>query len=90
MRLQLSLSLILFLVVSHKGFSQDVGDTNIGNDSIKLYVIAIEKVTRHPLNGVVILNSKGGKLSKRDPDVEPVTTYRDMGILPNALINFNL
>lgn len=36
----------------------------------------------------LILSNGGGKLSKRDPEVYPVTEYREMGILPDALINF--
>jgi glutamyl-tRNA synthetase len=36
----------------------------------------------------LILSEGGGKMSKRDPNVYPVTDYREMGILPDALINF--
>ena len=36
----------------------------------------------------LILSEGGGKMSKRDPNVYPVTQYREMGILPDALINF--
>lgn len=36
----------------------------------------------------LILSEGGGKLSKRDPNVYPVTEYREMGILPDAIINF--
>lgn len=36
----------------------------------------------------LILSEGGGKMSKRDPNVYPVTEYRAMGILPDALINF--
>lgn len=36
----------------------------------------------------LILSEGGGKMSKRDPNVYPVTDYRVMGILPDALINF--
>jgi len=36
----------------------------------------------------LILSEGGGKLSKRDPNVYPVTQYREMGILPDALTNF--
>ena len=78
MRFQLSLSLILFLVVSHIGLSQDVGDTNIGNDSIKLYVVTIEKVSRHPLQGVVILNLKGDTIGLSDEKGEAVGRVHKM------------
>jgi len=57
MKLHFSLSLIMLLILSQYGFSQEKGYG--GNDSIKLYVIAIEKVSRHPLNNVAILNSVG-------------------------------
>lgn len=36
----------------------------------------------------LILSEGGGKMSKRDPNVYPVTEYREMGILPDAIINF--
>ncbi len=70
MRLQFSLSIVLFLVLSHIGFSQDKG--NSGNDSIRLHVTTIEKVTRHPLNVVAILNSKGDTIVLSDKKGEAV------------------
>ncbi len=36
----------------------------------------------------LIMSPRGGKLSKRDPEVIPALEYRDIGILPEALINF--
>lgn len=36
----------------------------------------------------LILSPRGGKLSKRDPEVMPVLEYRNQGILPEALLNF--
>ncbi len=36
----------------------------------------------------LIMSPRGGKLSKRDPEVIPALEYRDLGILPEALINF--
>lgn len=36
----------------------------------------------------LIMSPRGGKLSKRDPEVIPTLEYRDLGILPEALINF--
>ena len=72
MRLQLLLSIILIQVLSQKGFSQDEGNSKSSNDSINLYIKAIEKVTRHPLNGVAILNSKGDTIVLSDEKGEAV------------------
>lgn len=36
----------------------------------------------------LIMSPRGGKLSKRDPEVIPALEYKDIGILPEALINF--
>jgi len=36
----------------------------------------------------LILSPRGGKLSKRDPEVLPILTYRERGYLPDALLNF--
>lgn len=36
----------------------------------------------------LIMSPRGGKLSKRDPEVIPTLEYKDLGILPEALINF--
>ncbi len=36
----------------------------------------------------LIMSPRGGKLSKRDPEVIPALEYRDKGILPEALLNF--
>ncbi len=36
----------------------------------------------------LIMSPRGGKLSKRDPEVVPAFEYKDQGILPEALINF--
>lgn len=36
----------------------------------------------------LIMSPRGGKLSKRDPEVIPTLEYRDIGILPEALVNF--
>lgn len=36
----------------------------------------------------LILSPRGGKLSKRDPEVIPVLEYRNLGFLPDALLNF--
>lgn len=36
----------------------------------------------------LILSPRGGKLSKRDPEVIPALEYQNEGILPSALINF--
>lgn len=36
----------------------------------------------------LILSPRGGKLSKRDPEVVPVLEYRDQGFLSDALLNF--
>lgn len=36
----------------------------------------------------LIMSPRGGKLSKRDPEVIPAFDYREQGILPEALINF--
>jgi len=36
----------------------------------------------------LIMSPRGGKLSKRDPEVIPTLEYSDQGILPEALVNF--
>lgn len=36
----------------------------------------------------LIMSPRGGKLSKRDPEVIPAYEYKDQGILPESLINF--
>ncbi|MCA9353055.1 glutamate--tRNA ligase [Patescibacteria group bacterium] len=36
----------------------------------------------------LIMSPRGGKLSKRDPEVIPTLEYKDEGILPEALLNF--
>ena len=36
----------------------------------------------------LIMSPRGGKLSKRDPEVVPTLDYSNQGILPEALINF--
>ncbi|MCD5390033.1 MAG: glutamate--tRNA ligase [Candidatus Pacebacteria bacterium] len=36
----------------------------------------------------LIMSPRGGKLSKRDPEVIPAYEYKDQGILPEALVNF--
>lgn len=36
----------------------------------------------------LIMSPRGGKLSKRDPEVIPALEYRDHGILKDALLNF--
>ena len=70
MKLHFSLSLIMLLILAQYGFSQEKGYG--GNDSIKLYVIAIEKVSRHPLNNVAILNSVGDTVVLSDKKGEAV------------------
>lgn len=36
----------------------------------------------------LIMSPRGGKLSKRDPEVVPTLDYSNQGILPDALVNF--
>lgn len=36
----------------------------------------------------LIMSPRGGKLSKRDPEVMPILDYKEQGILPGSLINF--
>jgi glutamyl-tRNA synthetase len=36
----------------------------------------------------LIMSPRGGKLSKRDPEVVPALDYKKMGIIPEALLNF--
>jgi len=36
----------------------------------------------------LIMSPRGGKLSKRDPEVIPTLEYNEQGILPQALLNF--
>lgn len=36
----------------------------------------------------LIMSPRGGKLSKRDPEVKPILEYKEQGILPDALVNF--
>ncbi len=36
----------------------------------------------------LIMSPRGGKLSKRDPEVIPALEYKDEGVMPEALVNF--
>ena len=70
MRFLFSLTLILLLVLSQIGFSQN--EENISSDSIKLYVVTIEKVTRHSLHDVAILNSNNDTIALSDEKGEAI------------------
>lgn len=65
------------------------GQDHISNTARQILILEAMGFTR-PLYAHIplILSEGGGKMSKRDPNVYPVTEYREMGILPDALINF--
>lgn len=65
------------------------GQDHISNTARQILILEALGFTR-PLYAHIplILSEGGGKMSKRDPNVYPVTEYREMGILPDALINF--
>ncbi len=65
------------------------GQDHISNTARQILILEALGFTR-PLYAHIplILSEGGGKMSKRDPSVYPVTEYREMGILPDALINF--
>jgi len=65
------------------------GQEHINNTARQILILEALGFTR-PLYAHIplILSEGGGKMSKRDPNVYPVIQYREMGILPDALINF--
>jgi glutamyl/glutaminyl-tRNA synthetase len=65
------------------------GQDHISNTARHILILEALGFTR-PLYAHIplILSEGGGKMSKRDPNVYPVTEYRELGILPDALINF--
>lgn len=65
------------------------GQDHISNTARQILILEAMGFSR-PLYAHIplILSEGGGKMSKRDPNVYPVTEYREMGILPDALINF--
>jgi len=71
MRLVFSFTLILLLALSYIGYSQN--KENISSDSIKLYVVAIEKVSRHSIQGVAILNSNNDTIALSDEKGEAIS-----------------
>lgn len=65
------------------------GQDHISNTARQILILEALGFTRPFYAHIpLILSEGGGKMSKRDPNVYPVTEYREMGILPDALINF--
>lgn len=65
------------------------GQDHISNTARQILILEACGFTRPQYAHIpLILSEGGGKMSKRDPNVYPVTDYREMGILPDALINF--
>lgn len=65
------------------------GQEHINNTARQILILEALGFTR-PLYAHIplIMSPRGGKLSKRDPEVIPALEYRDHGILKEALINF--
>ncbi len=65
------------------------GQEHINNTARQILILEALGFTRPSYAHIpLILSEGGGKMSKRDPNVYPVIQYREMGILPDALINF--
>ncbi len=65
------------------------GQEHINNTARQILILEALGFTRPNYAHIpLIMSPRGGKLSKRDPEVVPVLGYRDQGILPNALLNF--
>jgi glutamyl-tRNA synthetase len=65
------------------------GQEHINNTARQILILEALGFTRPNYAHIpLIMSPRGGKLSKRDPEVVPVLGYRDQGILPDALLNF--
>jgi glutamyl-tRNA synthetase len=65
------------------------GQEHINNTPRQILILEALGFTRPEYAHIpLIMSPRGGKLSKRDPEVIPTLEYKDLGILPEALINF--
>lgn len=65
------------------------GQEHINNTSRQILILEALGFSRPQYAHIpLIMSPRGGKLSKRDPEVVPTLEYKDKGILPEALINF--
>ena len=65
------------------------GQEHINNTPRQILILEALGFTRPAYAHIpLIMSPRGGKLSKRDPEVIPTLEYQDQGILPEALINF--
>lgn len=65
------------------------GQEHINNTPRQILILEALGFTRPSYAHIpLIMSPRGGKLSKRDPEVIPTLEYKDHGILPEALINF--
>jgi glutamyl-tRNA synthetase len=65
------------------------GQEHINNTPRQILILEALDFTRPKYAHIpLIMSPRGGKLSKRDPEVIPTLEYSQQGILPEALINF--
>lgn len=65
------------------------GQEHINNTPRQILILEALGFTRPQYAHIpLIMSPRGGKLSKRDPEVIPTLEYKDLGILHGALINF--
>ncbi|MGB0925480.1 MAG: glutamate--tRNA ligase, partial [Minisyncoccia bacterium] len=65
------------------------GQEHINNTPRQILILEALGFTRPQYAHIpLIMSPRGGKLSKRDPEVIPAFEYREQGILPAALVNF--
>lgn len=65
------------------------GQEHINNTPRQILILEALGFTRPAYAHIpLIMSPRGGKLSKRDPEVIPTLEYSQQGILPEALINF--
>lgn len=65
------------------------GQEHINNTPRQILILEALGFQRpHYAHIPLIMSPRGGKLSKRDPEVVPTLDYSNQGILPEALINF--
>jgi len=65
------------------------GQEHINNTARQILILEAMGFTRPNYAHIpLIMSPRGGKLSKRDPEVIPTLEYKDQGILKDAFINF--
>lgn len=65
------------------------GQEHVNNTARQILILEALGFNRpHYAHLPLIMSPRGGKLSKRDPEVIPAIEYKDHGILKDALINF--